>query len=258
MPEGDTIHHAARRIGAALTGRVPAEIATPHPRHRLERWPARLAGSAVRSVDAYGKHLFIRFEGGLTIHSHLRMTGSWRVQRVGEPWRRAARRVWLLIRCGGVEIVQFDGPVLELARDDHVRMDPRLRRLGPDILGERFDAGAFLARLRRDDPGRPFGDALLDQRTVAGIGNVWKAEACFAARLDPWRPLGEVADEEALAAVAFAREHMLRSAAGGFHARPRSVYGRAGMPCPRCGQPLRSAGQGEDNRVTYWCGGCQR
>jgi endonuclease VIII len=258
MPEGDTIRRAAERMHAVLAGRVPDEIRAPQPRHSLERWPERLEGQAVRGVDAYGKHLFVRFDGGLTFHSHLRMTGSWRVLVAGESWRRSPRRAWLAIRCAGSEVVQFDGPVLELASDAHIRMDPRLARLGPDILGERFDEADFLRRLRCDEGRRPIGDALLDQGTVAGIGNLWKAEACFAAALDPWRELRNVSDAEALRAVAFARERMLQSARDGIEARPRSVYGRAGRPCPRCGERVRSRGQWDDARVTYWCPGCQR
>jgi endonuclease VIII len=258
MPEGDTIHHAAAQIRAVLAGRVPEEIRAPQPRHALERWPERLAGREIRAVDARGKHMFIRFDGGLTLHSHLRMTGSWRVFSSGQSWRRSARRAWLVLRGGDFEAVQFDGPVLELASDAHVRMDPRLARLGQDVLDDDFDERAFLRRLRADDPRRPVGDAILDQRTVAGIGNVWKAEACFAAELDPWRPTGAVGDDEVIRALAFAREHMRQSARDGFAARPRAVYGRAGRPCPRCGTPISSRGQWEDNRTTYWCPGCQR
>jgi endonuclease-8 len=258
MPEGDTIHHAAARIRAVLQARVPEEMLTPHPRHSFDRWPQRLAGSAVRAVDAHGKHLLLRFDGGLTIHSHLRMTGAWHVYREGERWRRARRRAWLVLRHDGWEVVQFDGPVLELMSDARTRSDPRLAALGQDVLGESFDASAFLARLRADDPARPIGDALLNQRTVAGIGNVWKAECCFALGVDPWRALGEVGDEDALALVGFAREHMRTSAHEGFSARPRAVYNRAGQPCPRCGTTIRRLGQGQNNRVTYWCPGCQR
>jgi endonuclease VIII len=258
VPEGDTIHHAAARIRAVLEGRVPEEILTPHPRHRLDRWPQRLAGSAVRAVDAHGKHLFLRFHSGLTVHSHLRMTGSWGVYRKGDPWRRAPRRAWLVLRWEGWEVVEFDGPVLELRSDARLRSDPRLTALGQDVLGEDFNTTAFLSRLREDDPRRPVGDALLNQRTIAGIGNVWKAESCFAASVDPWRALAEVTDEEALSLVAFARERMPVSAREGFAARPRSVYNRAGQPCPRCGTVIRRRGQGENNRVTYWCPGCQR
>jgi endonuclease VIII len=257
MPEGDTIHHAAARIRAVLGGRVPEEILAPHPRHSLERWPERLAGRSIRAVDVHGKHMFIRFEGSLTLHSHLRMTGSWQIGRRGERWRRSSRRAWLVMRSETFEVVEFDGPVLELASDAHLRMDPRLTRLGQDVLAEEFDEREFLRRLRRDDPRRPIGDALLDQRTLAGIGNLWKAEACFAAALDPWRPTGSVSDSEVLLAVGFARERMLQSARDGFGARPRAVYGRAGRPCPRCGAAISSRGQWEDNRTTYWCPRCQ-
>jgi endonuclease VIII len=258
VPEGDTIHHAARRIREVLVERVPDEILTPHPRHSFDRWPERLAGRAVRSVDAHGKHLFVRFDGELTLHSHLRMTGSWGVHREGARWKRARRRAWLIIRAGEWSVVEFDGPVLELMRESRTRFDRRLAALGPDVIGERFDAEAFLERLRAQQPTRTLGDALLDQRIVAGIGNVWKSESCFAARVNPWRELGRLGDDEALAIVEFAHERMTHSAnVDGFSTRPRAVYKRAGLPCERCGTPIRSHGQGDDNRTTYWCPGCQ-
>ncbi|MEA2315027.1 MAG: endonuclease [Solirubrobacteraceae bacterium] len=257
MAEGDTIHFAAARIRAALAGRVPEEIVTPQPRHRAERWPQRLAGRTLEAVDAHGKHLFLRFEEGLTLHSHLRMTGAWAVHGEGERWHRARARAWLLLRGGGREIVEFDGPLLELAPDRRLRAHPRLTALGPDVLGESFDFERFLRRLRREDPARPIGDALLDQRILAGIGNVWKAESCFAVGIDPWRALSELRDDEAFALVRFARENMRRSAESGFAARPSFVYGRAGRPCPRCGSPVRRRSQGENNRLTFWCAGCQ-
>jgi endonuclease VIII len=261
MPEGDTIHYAANRIRPVLAGRVPDGISTPSARHRvgagIAGWGERLAGQVVRSVDAYGKHLFLRFEGGLTLHSHLRMTGSWGVYRIGAPWRRGRHRAWLVIDAGPDQVVQFDGPVLELIRDSRTRFDQELAGLGQDVLGPEFDEARFIARLREDDPTRPFGDALLDQRTLAGIGNIWKAESCFAAAVDPWRRLGETTDAEALAAVRFARERMGQSARDGFEARPRGVYGRRGEACDRCGGEIRSAGQGEQNRNTFWCPGCQ-
>jgi len=157
MPEGDTIHHAARRVGAALVGQAIESIEMPHPRHRLDRWPQRLANRAVESVDAHGKHLFLRFEGGLTLHSHLRMGGKWGVYRRGERWRRATHRAWLVIRTAAHEVVQFDGPVLELMTESRTRFDRRLAALGPDILAPdlrddhsgatpRWDERAFIAR----------------------------------------------------------------------------------------------------------------
>src|ERR687888_2399742 len=110
MPEGDTIHHAANRIRPILQGRAPDEILTPHPRFRADRWPERLAGRTVEAVEARGKHLLIRWEGGLVLHSHLRMTGAWATYRQGQRWRRSPRRAWLLVRAGGPENVEFDRP----------------------------------------------------------------------------------------------------------------------------------------------------
>jgi endonuclease-8 len=258
MPEGDTIHRAAERIRAVLQGRVPEQILTPHPRHDLDRWPERLAGRAVHSVDAHGKHLFLRFEGELTVHSHLRMSGLWLVCREGQRWRRAPRRAWLVLRSEGWEVVEFDGPVLELISDHRARTDPRLVALGQDILGEDFETDRYLVRLRSSDPTRPIGDALLDQRIVAGIGNLWKAELCFATSIDPWRRVGAVSDEEAVGLARLARELMRTAVEDGHTARPRAVYKRAGRACPRCGATVRQGGQGENNRTTFWCPECQR
>jgi endonuclease-8 len=256
MPEGDTIHYAARRIRPLVEGLVPA-IDHPHPRLRGERWPQKLAGRAVTGVDAHGKHLFVRIEDDPAIHPHLRMTGSWGTYRPGERWRRGAHRAWLVLRTDGGEVVQFDGPLLELLTASRTRFDRTLAQLGPDILAPELDEAAFLRRLRADDPTRPIGDALIDQRTIAGIGNVWKVEGCFAAGIDPWRPTGTVGDDEALAIVRAARPGMQQSALDGRQDVHRVIYNRAGRPCPRCGAPILSRGQGDDNRITYWCGSCQ-
>jgi endonuclease VIII len=258
MPEGDTIHSAARRIGAALVGREIVEIETPQPRHAMDRWPERLAGREVRSVDVHGKHLFIRFEGDLTLHSHLRMTGWWGVYRRGrQRWGRSPRRAWLVLRTEEHEVVEFDGPVLELMTESRSRFDRRLAALGTDVLGEALDERAVLRRLRQDDQSRGVGDALLDQRNLAGVGNVWKSEGCFRTGLDPWRQLGRVSDEELVAVVREIRKRMQVSVEHGGHPRDIQVYDRAGRPCPRCGEPVRARGQGDDNRTTYWCPACQ-
>jgi endonuclease VIII len=255
VPEGDTIHYHANRIRPVLAGHVPDSLETPHPRFGRDRWPERLAGQAVTAVDARGKHLFLRFEGGLVIHSHLRMTGRWRVRPRGD---RVPGNAWLVIRRGDSEVLQLGGPVLELMTESRTRFDQRLARLGPDILAPELDETAFLRRLREDDPTRPIGDALIDQRTIAGIGNFWKSEGCFAAGIDPWRRAGEVTDAEALAIVAECRPRMQRSAEDGHQAHFRTVYGAAGRPCPRCGGRIRVRGQGDGARATYWCPGCQR
>jgi endonuclease-8 len=258
VPEGDTIHHAANRLRPILAGGVPDELLTPHPRFAMDRWPERLAGRSVTSVDAHGKHLFIRFEGDMAIHSHLRMTGAWSTYRAGQPWRRSPKRAWLVARARGHEAVQFDGPVLELMTESRTRFDQRLAALGPDVLADELDEATFLRRLRADDPTRPIGDALLDQRTIAGIGNLWKAEGFWSAGIDPWRPAAQVGDDEVLAVVRATRPLMQESARNGFTARPRAVYNLAGRPCPRCGTRIRERGQWEDNRKTFWCPGCQR
>ncbi len=257
MPEGDTIAWAAKRMRPVLLGRVPEEIRTPHPRHRMDRWPERLAGREVTTIDTHGKHLFLRFAGDLTLHSHLRMTGSWGTYPRGRRWRRHPRRAWLVLSARDHEVVQFDGPVLELLTEPRTRFDLRLAALGPDILASEFDSGAFLRRLREDDPTRGIGDALLDQRIVAGIGNLWKAEGCWQAEIDPWRRTGAVADDEVLRIVERLRPLMRASAETGNQNRDKHLYGRAGMACHRCGGRIRSRGQGDDNRITYWCPGCQ-
>jgi endonuclease-8 len=256
MPEGDTIHYAANRIRPVLAGHVPDEIRTPHPRFSRAGWERRLAGRAVTAVDAHGKHLFLRFEGDLTVHSHLGMTGSWRVL---DHAREPSRAAWLSLRRGDRQVVQLNGPVLELMTESRTRFDQRLARLGPDILAPELDTRLFLRRLREEDPTRAIGDALLDQRTIAGIGNLWKVEGCFEARIDPWRATGDVSDAEALAIVAACRPRMQRSALDGDQRRFRRIYGMAGRPCPRCGPGARieSRGQGDGNRTTYWCPACQ-
>src|ERR1700756_5351748 len=229
MPEGDTIAYAAKRMRPVLEGHVPDAIRTPHPRHALDRWRERLAARAVTEIRTHGKHLFIRFgplaiparqgradrmssgcfERGLTIHSHLRMTGSWGVYApspgIGPRPTRSPRLAWLVLERAGHQVVQFNGPVLELLTESRTRFDQRLAALGPDILAPDFDAARFLARLRADDHTRGIGDALLDQRNVAGIGNLWKSESCWDAGIDPWRPVRDISDAEAMALIQAAR-----------------------------------------------------
>ena len=277
MPEGDTIAWAANRIRPVLLGRAPEEITTPHPRFGAARWAERLGGRVLESVDTHGKHLFLRFGGELVLHSHLGMGGAWGVYGAGRRWGRSPSRAWVVLRCDGHEVVQFDGPLLDLLTEGRTRFDQRLAALGPDVLADEFDAAGFLARLRGDDPGRPIGDALLDQRTVAGIGNIWKAEGCWEAGVDPWRAVRDVSDAEAVAIVSRMRPRMQRSALEGPRSIEARVYRRVGRPCPRCGTALlaRAGGSarspsglaetgpaprhpaGDANRRTYWCPGCQ-
>ena len=265
MPEGDSIHRAARRVGAALVGSEIRSIEMPQTRHSRDRWAERLAGRDVRAVDAHGKHLFLRFDGDLTLHSHLRMGGSWGVYPRGGKWHRGAHRAWLVIKTDDHDVVQFDGPVLELLTEGRTRFDRRLAALGPDVLAPEFDEPRFLERLRRAEQTRGVGDALLDQRIVSGIGTVWKSEGCFLAGLSPWRRLSDVSDEEVLRVVREIRPLMARSVSGSGRIvtydganGTKWVFERSGLPCRRCATPVRFRGQGDDNRNTFWCPECQR
>ena len=258
MPEGDTIARAAARIRPVIEGVIPDAVVAPQPRHRHNGWQERLAGRQVTRVRTHGKHLFIDFERNLTIHSHLRMTGAWSVTNAGSPTRRSSRRAWLVIRCGEQQVTEFDGPVLELLTTSRSRSAQQLARLGPDVLADEFDYATFLRRLREDDPTRGFGDALLDQSTVAGIGNIWKAESCWTAQIDPWRSVANVTDDQAIEAISLVRPLMFESAAGHERSLTRGAYGRTGRECGRCGSKIKAKGQGTNNRTTYWCPGCQR
>ncbi len=244
MPEGDSLHRAAQRLQVLVGERV--EVETPHPRAAVKGLAERLDGRRLEQVEAVGKNLLLHFEGGLVLRSHLRMKGRWRVERRGTTAR--VGKPWLVLRGAEHEAVLWNGGVLELVG---VRGAPRL---GPDILGEPPDYETMLARLRVE-PEREVGDALLDQRLVAGIGNLWKAEALWEARVSPWRRLEEVDDSE-LRAVLEAAHTLMRTSVDG--PRPqRRVYRRAGRICPRCGGIVRSAPQAANARTAYWCPGCQ-
>jgi endonuclease-8 len=243
VPEGDAIHRAAGRL-QALVGEV-VEVETPHPRAALKHLSSRLDGRRLEAVEAVGKNLLLRFEGGVVLRSHLRMTGRWRVLPRDAP---VFGRPWLILRGARHQAVQWNGPVLELG-------SPVERRLGPDILAVPPALDVMHANLRSADPRLRLGEALLRQRLVAGIGNMWMAEALWETRVSPWAPLGEVGDAELRSALEAAHRLMRGSLEG--RRGVRRVYRRVGRPCPRCGTPIRSRGQGDDNRTAYWCPGCQ-
>ncbi len=243
MPEGDSLHRAALRLQVLVGDRVGAE--SPNPRGQVTGVAEQVDGRVLESVEAVGKNLILRFEGGVTVRSHLRMSGSWRVVALDAP---VLGRPWLVLRGSRAQALQYGGRVLELnSRAVH--------RLGPDILAPEPDFDRMLANLRRGDQAREVGDALLDQRLVSGIGTVWRAESMWAERVSPWRPLGDVSDDELRAVLRAAAELMRRSTDG--VRTERHVYRRAGMPCPRCQAAIRSRGQGDDNRTAYWCPVCQ-
>jgi endonuclease VIII len=244
VPEGDSLHRAAARLQVLVGQRVAAT--SPHPRAQVGRVAERVDGRVLQSVEAVGKNLLLRFEGGIVVRSHLRLTGRWTIRPRGE---RRAGRPWLVLAGDHVEGVLWNGPVLEL----HAR---GVAGLGPDILDDPPHFDAMLVRLRRADGGRFLGESLLDQALVAGIGNMWMAETLWAVQLSPWLRLVDVPESDRRRALEQAAA-LMRASLSGARGR-RSVYRRTGRPCFRCGTRIRSHGQGDANRIAYWCPACQR
>ena len=255
MAEGDTIHRTARALAGALGGKPLTRVEVPNPRSPLRRQGdrvERLRGATLSEAEPRGKHLLLHFEGGLVLHSHLGMRGSWRVHPGGAP---PDRRAWAVLSVEGADAVELEGSHLELRTEREIRSDPRLRSLGPDVLAPEFDRPTGIAALRRADPSRQVGETLLDQRVLAGIGNIYKCEGCWSARIDPWGPLSDLSDDQVGRLVVETAALMRYGLETG--RMPRSIYRRAGQPCPRCGTRISSRGQGDANRTTYWCGSCQ-
>ena len=243
MPEGDAVHRAARRLQALVGDEL--EVETPHPRAAVKQLAPLLDGRRLEAVDAIGKNLLLRFEGGVVLRSHMRMKGRWRVlprdaEIFGLPW--------LVLRGEEHVGVLSGGSVLELDRGV-------ARRVAPDILAQPPDFDAMLRNLRAEEQGREVGDALLDQRLIGGIGNVWKVESLWAVEVSPWRRLVDVSDDE-LRAVLEEAHRLMQARLDGVRGRAR-VYRRKGRPCPRCGRPITSWPQGEQARMAYWCQQCQ-
>jgi endonuclease VIII len=247
MPEGDTIWRTAAALRQRLVGRTVRRSSHTGLEDRL-----------VEAVEPVGKHLLVRFEGGWVLRTHLGMTGTWHLYRPGERWRKPSFRARVLLECEDVVAVCFSAPTVELTRDARAS----LAHLGPDILAPGLDPEVIVRRARMAGSS-PLGEMLLDQRVCCGIGNVYKCEALWARRLDPWLPAADVPDEELRALFAYAREAMLANLQGGIarrfpgHGRP-AVHGRRGRPCPRCGTPVTARQQGEQARWTYFCPRCQR
>lgn len=239
MPEGDSLHRAAARLQVLVGERLSVEA--HHPRAAALGIAEAVDGKRLERVEAIGKNLFLTWEGGLVLRSHLRMKGRWWVRPAGS---RVVGRPWLVLRGETHQAILTGGSVLEVGRG-------ALERLGPDIMLAPPDLDAMVTRLRATDRAREIGDALLDQRLVAGIGNMWKAEGLFLGGVSPWTPLAGVSDEEL--------RRVLRETARAMKAprAPRLVYRRGGRPCRRCATRIESRPQGDDARAAYWCPTCQ-
>ena len=256
MPEGDTITRAAGNLHTVLAGRRLVRFEAP----RLVGRPPRI-GTTVDAVEARGKHLLVHFSDGRALHTHLRMTGSWHLYRVGEPWRRPHSRARVVLEVeDGTIAVCFSAPTVELVDPERTWRHTAIGALGPDLCRADADLDEADRRLARLDPTTEVGVALLDQRVAAGIGNVYKSEVCFACRVDPGRPLADLDDATRRALIRTAGM-LLRAnldtarrttVPGGL-----AVYGRAGTACRRCGTTIRRWRQGDQSRSTYWCPACQ-
>jgi endonuclease-8 len=251
VPEGDTIHRAANRLRPALDGQpvVRFEARTPRPHPRV--------GERIAGVEARGKHLIVRFDGGLVLDTHMGMTGSWHLYRRDQRWRKPAHLARVVIEVPEWTAVCFAAPTVFVSKAPHVD------HLGPDLTTDGVDVPACVARMRTLDPTTELADALLDQRVAAGIGNVYKSEVCFACRVHPLTPVAAVDDDLAIRLFTTA-QRMLRANLGGGarstvggRAGEVAVYGRRRRPCRRCGTPIVSRRTGRHQRSTYWCPRCQ-
>jgi endonuclease VIII len=274
MPEGDTIYRAAVVLHRALAGARVVAFESPLPRLGWDTQHRKLVGRTVERVESRGKYLIIRFSGDLALLTHLRMHGSWHLYRPGERWRAPRRAMRIRLTTTDWEAVGFDIPVAELHDDASLSRAEHLVRLGPDLLAGDFDPQEAMARLRRAG-AVPIEEALLDQRCLAGVGNVLKSEILFLARLNPFSPVENVARSQLARLVAVAQrvlrdnvaavEANVRTARAGSRNTTRSanpaaklsVYGRAGRRCRRCGATIRHRRAGRHARSTYWCPVCQ-
>jgi endonuclease-8 len=265
MPEGQISHRNAIRLTAALAGVTLVRVETPDPRVVPQRIPERLEGDRIAQVEAVGKHHLVRFDSGRVLHSHLGMVGSWRLLTAAQPILR--RNLWLALWTDTHVAAQYNGPRLRLYEPGEPI--PGIGRVGPDLLDDGSDPGDVATRrLAALDPDRLVGEALMDQRVMAGIGNIVRSETLFSCGIDPFRRCGELTADEAHIIGTTASQILAEGVAAGGRiatfrplnpsSRERTwVYGRTGRPCRRCGTPIRSRGMGDANRTVYWCPVCQ-
>jgi endonuclease VIII len=269
VPEGDTLYRIAAGLRPFLVGRqvIAAVASRPGPRAEL------LVGARIESVESLGKHLLIRFDQGLELRTHLGMRGSWHRYSPGESWLRSPSRARLILEVPGAVAVCFDAPTVELYEIRAEPAHPVLSALGPDLLAEDFDETALAQATRRlRDPDRAaltIAEALLDQRALAGVGNIYKNEVLFVERVDPFARVAGIDDGTLRRLILSSRRLLLAGSERGVRDTTDSgstgrrvtdklwVYRRAGRPCRRCGAVILARTHGRMNRRTFWCPRCQ-
>ena len=273
MPEGDTIFKAARTLNRALAGKRVTRFESVFPHLTRVHDDSPITGRTIENVRSSGKHLLMHFSGDLLLRTHMRMNGSWHIYRPGEFWQRPGHAMRVIVGTEDFVAVGFDIPVAEMLTARDLVRHRELRRLGPDLLDDNFDADEAARRIH-ERRAEQVADVLLNQRVLAGIGNVYKSEVLFACGVSPFAPVSTLTDTEIRILVTTARKFLRANVTGGMAAMTtyswfrrttgRSdpherlwVYGRAGDPCRRCGSPIQIRAQGRDARLTYWCGTCQ-
>lgn len=278
MPEGDTIFRAARSLNKALAGKTITafEAGLAHIARVNDDTP--LIGRTVERVEARGKWCLIHFSGGLILATHMLMSGSWHIYRTGERWQMPRSRMRVAITCGDFVAVAFNVPIAEFHTEASLARSTQVPKLGPDILSNEFthEAGVrALADYGAANPQAEVGQALLNQRVMAGLGNVYKSEVAFAAGVHPFRAMHTVTAAERDKLVEYAQRYMKANIADGAAAGIVTytglrrttqamnqgdrlwVYARAGQECRRCGAHIEQRRQGSQARVTFWCPACQ-
>jgi endonuclease VIII len=282
MPEGDTIFRTARALHRALAGKVVTRFESVFPAITRIADDHPIVGRTIESVAARGKHLLMVFSGHLTLHTHMRMNGSWHLYPAGAPWQRPSRDMRVLVATADAVAVGFNVPIAELLTPRQLARHKALEALGPDLLDTTFDRAEAMRRIRARER-EAIGDVLLDQRAIAGIGNVLKSEILFIAGVDPFTPVTRLDDATVQRLIDVARDQLAANVLDATSSYARGappplgaawrgrrttrsmnpnaklwVYGRGGKPCRRCGAIIQSRKTGLDARLTYWCPDCQR
>jgi endonuclease VIII len=273
MPEGDSIFRAARTLHRALAGNVVTAFESVFPALNRVDEDAPIAGRTIERVDAVGKHLLMHFSDNLVLRTHMRMNGSWHIYRKGERWQRPRGEMRIVLSTSDFDAVGFAIPVAEFTAETALSKQRDLRRLGPDVLSDAFNEAAVIQNLRSRRSAE-IADALIDQRVLAGLGNVYKSEVLFIARINPFVHIEHLSDAQLASIVETSRRvlkanvseslEMMTTYSGLRRTTHRAapterlwVYGRARLPCRRCGTPIQVRKQGVDARLTYWCEECQ-
>jgi endonuclease VIII len=272
MPEGDTVFLAAQTLHRFMAGRIVTRFESVYPALTRIAEDHPIVGRTIESVSARGKHLLMAFSGDLVLRTHMRMNGSWHIYPSGARWQRPARDMRVLVCTADACGVGFNIPVAELLTSRDLDRHRQLRALGPDLLAEPFDRDEAVRRMRAR-AGDPIADVLLNQRVIAGIGNVFKSEILFLAGIHPFSPAGLLAGDDLNRIVEVAREQLAANVMNRSQTLSPStarrttrsldpneklwVYSRGRKPCRRCGAAIQSRKSGPDARVTYWCPHCQ-